>query len=172
MVQASGDADTDFPGTSLPQLFLAGFSWPRETIPKAVQAVGYNLSFRFRDRRTCSGRSVGSQHLGRSGGLAGTLVPNDHLFCTCVFSAYVVKPRERNGSWQTRGVIALGLVLVAAGRRAIGCGIRNPVRRHWRRARDRSSRCPGNRRPPREVEVHKGHLSTPAMFLPSCRPSN
>ncbi len=30
-----------FLGTSLPQLFLAGFSWPREAIPKSVQSVGY-----------------------------------------------------------------------------------------------------------------------------------
>jgi ABC-2 type transport system permease protein len=30
-----------FIGTSLPQFFLTGFSWPREAIPKAVQAVGY-----------------------------------------------------------------------------------------------------------------------------------
>ena len=30
-----------FLGTSLPQLFLTGFSWPREGIPKPVQAVGY-----------------------------------------------------------------------------------------------------------------------------------
>jgi ABC-2 type transport system permease protein len=30
-----------FLGTSLPQLFLTGFSWPREAIPEAVQAIGY-----------------------------------------------------------------------------------------------------------------------------------
>jgi ABC-2 type transport system permease protein len=30
-----------FLGTSLPQFFLAGFSWPREAIPPAVQAGGY-----------------------------------------------------------------------------------------------------------------------------------
>ena len=29
-----------FLGTSVPQLFLAGFAWPREGIPKPVQAVG------------------------------------------------------------------------------------------------------------------------------------
>jgi ABC-2 type transport system permease protein len=29
-----------FLGTSLPQLFLTGFSWPREGIPKPVQAAG------------------------------------------------------------------------------------------------------------------------------------
>jgi ABC-2 type transport system permease protein len=28
-------------GTSLPQLFLTGFSWPREAIPKSVLAAGY-----------------------------------------------------------------------------------------------------------------------------------
>ncbi len=30
-----------FLGTSLPQLFLTGFAWPREGIPKPVQAIGY-----------------------------------------------------------------------------------------------------------------------------------
>jgi ABC-2 type transport system permease protein len=30
-----------FLGTSLPQLFLAGFSWPREAIPDQVRAAGY-----------------------------------------------------------------------------------------------------------------------------------
>jgi ABC-2 type transport system permease protein len=30
-----------FLGTSLPQLFLTGFSWPREAIPERVQGVGY-----------------------------------------------------------------------------------------------------------------------------------
>jgi ABC-2 type transport system permease protein len=30
-----------FLGTSLPQLFLTGFSWPREAVPKSAQAVGY-----------------------------------------------------------------------------------------------------------------------------------
>jgi ABC-2 type transport system permease protein len=30
-----------FLGTSLPQLFLTGFSWPREAIPHVVQRLGY-----------------------------------------------------------------------------------------------------------------------------------
>ena len=30
-----------FLGTSIPQLFLTGFAWPREAIPQTVQAVGY-----------------------------------------------------------------------------------------------------------------------------------
>ena len=30
-----------FLGTSLPQLFLTGFSWPLEAIPRPVQAIGY-----------------------------------------------------------------------------------------------------------------------------------
>jgi ABC-2 type transport system permease protein len=30
-----------FLGTSLPQFFLAGFSWPREAIPERVQAAAY-----------------------------------------------------------------------------------------------------------------------------------
>jgi ABC-2 type transport system permease protein len=30
-----------FLGTALPQFFLTGFSWPREAVPKPVQAAGY-----------------------------------------------------------------------------------------------------------------------------------
>jgi ABC-2 type transport system permease protein len=30
-----------FIGTSLPQFFLTGFAWPREAIPREVQAAGY-----------------------------------------------------------------------------------------------------------------------------------
>jgi len=30
-----------FLGTSLPQLFVTGFSWPREAVPKSMQALGY-----------------------------------------------------------------------------------------------------------------------------------
>jgi ABC-2 type transport system permease protein len=30
-----------FLGTSLPQFFLAGFSWPREAIPKPILAASY-----------------------------------------------------------------------------------------------------------------------------------
>jgi ABC-2 type transport system permease protein len=36
-----------FLGTSLPQLFLTGFSWPHEAIPKAVQPVGYIFPSNF-----------------------------------------------------------------------------------------------------------------------------
>ena len=36
-----------FLGTSVPQLFLTGFSWPREGIPKPVQDVGYIFPSNF-----------------------------------------------------------------------------------------------------------------------------
>ncbi len=36
-----------FLGTSLPQLFLTGFSWPREAIPDAVLATGYIFPSNF-----------------------------------------------------------------------------------------------------------------------------
>src|SRR5947209_11965231 len=36
-----------FLGTSLPQLFLTGFSWPREAIPDAAQAAGYIFPSNF-----------------------------------------------------------------------------------------------------------------------------
>jgi ABC-2 type transport system permease protein len=36
-----------FFGTALPQLFLAGFSWPREGIPKPVQDVGHMFPSNF-----------------------------------------------------------------------------------------------------------------------------
>jgi ABC-2 type transport system permease protein len=36
-----------FLGTSLPQLFLTGFSWPREAIPEPVQDVGHIFPSNF-----------------------------------------------------------------------------------------------------------------------------
>jgi ABC-2 type transport system permease protein len=36
-----------FLGTSLPQLFLTGFSWPREAIPNEVRPVGYIFPSNF-----------------------------------------------------------------------------------------------------------------------------
>jgi ABC-2 type transport system permease protein len=36
-----------FLGTSLPQLFLTGFSWPREGIPKPVQQIGHIFPSNF-----------------------------------------------------------------------------------------------------------------------------
>ena len=36
-----------FLGISLPQFFLAGFSWPREAIPSEVRPVGYIFPSNF-----------------------------------------------------------------------------------------------------------------------------
>ena len=59
-----------FLGTSLPQFFLTGFAWPREAIPKPVQAVGLHLPLGFRDRRHRSHQSAGREPVGGGARLA------------------------------------------------------------------------------------------------------
>ena len=53
-----------FLGTSLPQLFLTGFSWPREGIPEAGAGRRDHLPLEFRDRRHRAHRPAWRQPLG------------------------------------------------------------------------------------------------------------
>ncbi len=53
-----------FLGTSLPQLFLTGFSWPREAYPQAGAGRRDHLPLGFRDRRHRAHRPAGRQPLG------------------------------------------------------------------------------------------------------------
>ena len=69
-----------FLGTSLPQFFLAGFSWPREAIPEPVLAAGSHLPVRFRDRRHRPHRPAGREPVGGGARLAGSLGPGHRLF--------------------------------------------------------------------------------------------
>ena len=59
-----------FLGTSLPQLFLTGFSWPREAIPEAGAGRGLYLPVGFRHRRHRSHQSAGRKPVGGGARLA------------------------------------------------------------------------------------------------------
>jgi ABC-2 type transport system permease protein len=86
-----------FLGISLPQLFLTGFSWPREAIPKTVQAVGYIFPSDF-----AIDGIVRINQLGASlwevvrdwRGLWGLAVI---YFALAVMSAFLVKRRQAHG---------------------------------------------------------------------------
>jgi ABC-2 type transport system permease protein len=86
-----------FLGTSLPQLFLTGFSWPREAIPKSVQALGYIFPSDF-----AIDGIVRIDQLGASlwevvrdwRGLWGLAVI---YFALAVMSAFLVKRRQLHG---------------------------------------------------------------------------
>jgi ABC-2 type transport system permease protein len=86
-----------FLGISIPQLFLTGFSWPREAIPKSVQAAGYIFPSDF-----AIDGIVRINQLGASlwevvrdwRGLWGLAVV---YFALAVMSAYLVKLRRAHG---------------------------------------------------------------------------
>jgi ABC-2 type transport system permease protein len=84
-----------FLGTSIPQLFLTGFAWPREAIPRTVQAVGYIFPSDFAIdglvRIDQLGASIWDVARDWQGLWCLTLI----YFALAVFSAYVVKSRER-----------------------------------------------------------------------------
>jgi ABC-2 type transport system permease protein len=84
-----------FLGTSIPQLFLTGFAWPREAIPQTVQAVGYIFPSDFAIdglvRIDQLGASVWDVARDWQGLWALTII----YFALAVFSAYVVESRER-----------------------------------------------------------------------------
>jgi len=84
-----------FLGTSIPQLYLTGFAWPQEAIPQTVQAVGYifpsNFAIDGLVRIDQLGASIWDVVHDWQGLWCLTII----YFALAVFSAYVVKPRER-----------------------------------------------------------------------------
>ena len=102
-----------FLGTSLPLLFVTGFVWPREGIPKLVQAVGAIFPSSSRSTASCASTRW-ARACGRWHSTGGTLDPFNRLFRAC---------RGVGGSRQAEEVCTMlsrrpspgSLVLVGAG---------------------------------------------------------
>jgi ABC-2 type transport system permease protein len=86
-----------FLGTSIPQLFLTGFAWPREAIPQTVQAVGYIFPSDFAIDGLVRIDQLGASIWDVARDWQGLWCLTIIYFALAVFSAYVAKPRER--SW-------------------------------------------------------------------------
>jgi ABC-2 type transport system permease protein len=84
-----------FLGTSIPQLFLTGFAWPREAIPRTVQAVGYIFPSDFAIDGLVRIDQLGASIWDVARDWQGLWCLTIIYFALAVFSAYVVKPRER-----------------------------------------------------------------------------
>ena len=69
-----------FLGTSLPQFFLAGFSWPREAIPKPVLAAGYIFPSDFAIDGIVRIDQLGASLWEVARDWRGLWVPGHHLF--------------------------------------------------------------------------------------------
>jgi ABC-2 type transport system permease protein len=85
-----------FLGTSIPQLFLAGFSWPREAIPKSVQAVGYIFPSDFAIDGLVRIDQLGAGLWEVARDWRGLWCLTIIYFVLAVTSAHFVKPRGRN----------------------------------------------------------------------------
>jgi ABC-2 type transport system permease protein len=85
-----------FLGTSIPQLFLAGFSWPREAIPKSVQAVGYIFPSDFAIDGLVRIDQLGASLWEVARDWRGLWCLTIIYFALAVTSVHFVKPRERN----------------------------------------------------------------------------
>jgi ABC-2 type transport system permease protein len=85
-----------FLGTSIPQLFLAGFSWPREAIPKSVQAVGYIFPSDFAIDGLVRIDQLGASLWEVARDWRGLWCLTIIYFVLAVTSAHFVKPRGRN----------------------------------------------------------------------------
>jgi len=86
-----------FLGISIPQLFLTGFSWPREAIPKSVQAAGYIFPSDFAIDGIVRINQLGAslwEVLRDWRGLWGLAVI---YFALAVISAFLVKRRQAHG---------------------------------------------------------------------------
>ena len=86
-----------FLGTSLPQLFMAGFSWPREAIPGPVLAAGTifpsDLAIDGIVRIDQLGASLWEVARDWRGLWALTVI----YFALAVFSAFLIKRRQAHG---------------------------------------------------------------------------
>ena len=84
-------------GTSLPQFFLAGFSWPREAIPKPVLAAGSIFPSDFAIDGIVRIDQLGASLWEVAHDWRGLWVLAIVYFAIAVMSAFVVERRRRHG---------------------------------------------------------------------------
>jgi ABC-2 type transport system permease protein len=86
-----------FLGTSLPQLFVTGFSWPLEAIPKPVQAVGYIFPSDFAIDGVVRIDQLGASVWEVARDWRGLWILALAYFALAVISAALVKRRHAHG---------------------------------------------------------------------------
>jgi ABC-2 type transport system permease protein len=86
-----------FLATSLPQLFLTGFSWPREAIPKPVQSVGYIFPSDFAIDGLVRIDQLGASLWEVARDWRGLWILAVVYFTLAVMSAFFVKRRRAHG---------------------------------------------------------------------------
>jgi ABC-2 type transport system permease protein len=86
-----------FLGTSLPQLFLAGFSWPREAIPESVQAAGYIFPSDFAIDGIVRVGQLGADLWEVVGDWRGLWLLTIIYFVLAVMSAFLAQQRHAHG---------------------------------------------------------------------------
>jgi ABC-2 type transport system permease protein len=84
-------------GTSLPQLFLTGFSWPREAIPKPVLAAGYIFPSDFAIDGLVRIDQLGASPWEVAHDWRGLWALAIIYFALAVVSSYLVRRRRRHG---------------------------------------------------------------------------
>jgi ABC-2 type transport system permease protein len=86
-----------FLGTSLPQLFLTGFSWPREAIPEQVQPAGWIFPSNFAIDGMVRIDQLGASLWEVARDWRGLWVLAVIYFALAVISAFLVKRRRLHG---------------------------------------------------------------------------
>jgi ABC-2 type transport system permease protein len=86
-----------FLATSLPQLFLTGFSWPREAIPELVRAVGYVFPSDFAIDGLVRIDQLGASLWEVARDWRGLWILAVVYFTLAVMSAFFVKRRRAHG---------------------------------------------------------------------------
>jgi ABC-2 type transport system permease protein len=86
-----------FLGTSLPQLFLTGFSWPREAIPEQVRPVGEIFPSNFAIDGLVRINQLGASLWEVARDWRGLWILAVVYFALAVMSAFLVKRRQAHG---------------------------------------------------------------------------
>jgi ABC-2 type transport system permease protein len=86
-----------FLGTSLPQLFLTGFSWPREVIPEHVLAAGYAFPSDFAIDGIVRINQLGASLWEVARDWGGLWMLAVIYFTLAVLSAHLIKRRQAHG---------------------------------------------------------------------------